>query len=198
MKQEAGEVGMDWNVVSAIATVVGTVLTFISILVAVSLDRKKRAPSQRKTSTQPGVRTSFTTDYAQRYDPLIPVADTSSVEEPLSPCDPILYISVGLIGACGGVASILVPWLLLEASPDFQFILYPLLVLGVIGGVAFALIMDVGFKMGKIAPPWLRFPLSAISGVIGGWLGLLIVIGGIIYLVIYLALTSEGDTSLKG
>jgi len=170
---------MDWNVVSAIATVIGTVLTFISILVAVSLDRKKRAPSQRKTSTQPSVRTGFTTE---------------SVKEPLSPYKPFLYISVGLIGTCGGVASILVPWLLLEASPDSQFMLYPLLVLGVIGGVVFALIMDVGFKMNEIAPPWLRFPLSAISGVIGGWLGLLIVVGGFIYLV----LTAEGVTTSKG
>ena len=169
---------MDWDVIAAIATVVGTVLTFISILVAISQETKT-TPDWEKLS-----RRSSATEQSQSYRSVTPESYTPRD----SPYTPFLYIAVGLIGACGGVASIMVPWLLLEASPGLKCLLAPLAVTGLVGGVILALVMDCGFKMDRIAPPWLRFPLSAISGVIGGWLGLLVIAG----VFVYLSWTSEG------
>ena len=157
---------MDWNVVSAVATVIGTILTFVSILVAIRIERKKSTSSRKEPARKP---------------PLDRLATEEPPEdEPHDPYAPYLYILAGLIGACGGVASILVPWLLLQASPDLQCFLYPLLITGLIGGVIGALFMDGVFEMHK-SSPYLRFPLSAISGVIGGWLGVLVIIGGMLY-----------------
>ena len=186
---------MDWNVISAVAGVCGTILTFISILVAIGLERQKNMLNQNKPTLAKPVKErpqntrQLPKELVERQRLIIrPVesfyeADSGESEDNDTPPDPIapyLYISVGLIGACGGVASILVPWLLLQASPEWQCLLYPLLIIGLLGGIIFALALDTYFSMAS-ATPYLRFPLSAISGVLGGWIGLLALIIWIFY-----------------
>lgn len=185
---------MDWNVISAIATVIGTILTFIAILVAIGIEKqksisvrnrtsKKQSPAPQKSKvvrpTQP-TQTRYLRDTT--FETFEESDSVSDDDIPHDPYAPYLDISVGLIGACGGVASILVPWLLLQASPELQCLLYPLLITGLVGGVAFALFMDKIYNMDK-ATPFLRFPLSAICGIIGGWFGLIAIIGIIIYII---------------
>jgi hypothetical protein len=180
---------MDWNVISAIAGVCGTVLTFVSILVAIGLERQKNMSKQNKSAKpvneRPRTNSQLPKELVERqrrifrpsepfYDDSLESNGNNDDDVPHDPYAPYLYISVGLIGACGGVASILVPWLLLISSPQWQCLLYPLLIAGLIGGVAFALVMDLYFGMDKTTP-YLRFPLSAISGVLGGWIGLLLI-----------------------
>ncbi len=181
---------MDWNVISAVAGVCGTVLTFVSILVAIGLERQKNMLNQNKpVKERPRNNTQLPKELVnsqrQIYRPTELFYDDSLEsngydDTPHDPIAPYLYISVGLIGACGGVASILVPWLLLISSPEWQCLLYPLLITGLVGGVILALAMDGYFSMAK-ATPYLRFPLSAISGVLGGWIGLLAIIIWILY-----------------
>ena len=194
---------MDWEVISAVATVIGTFLTFFSILIAVKADKQKRLVSnmpfqQPEPKQEPQIKAPLSNqddvlsylrkrNYKSRdYDLFEDTPYNAKPkpqpkpQPPYDPYAPFLYIAVGTIGACGGVASIIVPWLLLQASPEWEFVLYILLVTGFIGGIAIALIMDSSFSMENSAPH-LRFPLAAISGVIGGWVGVAILIGWIIY-----------------
>jgi hypothetical protein len=176
---------MDWNVISAVATIIGTILTFISIIVAVGIEKQKNMSSQsegeRRVSPEQQSLVVKRTQYPYLRDNDFKIHENAEKNKTHDPYAPFLYIMVGIIGACGGAASILVPWLLLQASPELQCILYPLLVMGIIGGTIFALVMDNHFEMNK-ATPYLRFPLSAICGVIGGWLGLLIIVGVFLYM----------------
>ncbi len=196
---------MDWNIVSAIASVCGTVLAFVSILVAIGLERQKNMSNRSKPvkKEQPRNNRQLPNELISRQRKIFnsteaffdddSLGNNGNDDTPHDPFAPYLYISVGLIGACGGIASILVPWLLLIGSPELQCLLYPLLIAGLVGGVAFALGMDGYFSMEK-STPYLRFPLSAISGVLGGWIGLL----GIIIWILYQMATADPPTRVYG
>jgi hypothetical protein len=157
--------------VGAIATVIGTVVAIVTGIRGIKSEKKK---IENRTRTV----------YPTQIDrgPTEKLSIPHEIPKP----DPFLYISVSLIGACGGAASILVPALLLQALPDYQCFFYPLLVVGIIGGVLFALFMDSVFSMQE-STVFLRFSLSAISGVLGGWIGL---IGAAIF-ALYKMITAE-------
>lgn len=171
---------MDWNAIGAISGVIGAVLTFISIIVAIGLERTRNVSNQSSKYSNIGGR--------KRDNEGIPIAVAAH-----DPYAPYLYISVVLIGACGGVASILFPWLLLQESPELQCLLAPLLITGLLGGAILALLMDKCFEMEK-STPYLRFPLSAISGVIGGLVGSIVVIVLIMLAALKLLGTTESTS----
>lgn len=207
---------MSWEALGAIAGVIATILAFISILIQVKGDKQKEIqknvkpienvkPKENDVNNVPSNLPIRRRGYSYRnpsYPVETPGLDLFSAnyqspieestpepkeEEPHNPYAPYLYFSVGLIGACGGVASILVPWLLIQGTTGLECLLFPSLILGVIGGVIFALFIDNHFQMNK-AKAYLRFPLCIFSGLIGGWLGLLV----IIVTFIILGMTGQG------
>jgi len=125
---------IEWNVISAVAGVCGAILTFISILVAIGLEQQKNIPTQNKPiNKQPLNNLQLRNEAIYRQRQIFRPTD-SFFDDSLENNDndhtlqdsfaPYLYISVGLIGTCGGIASILIPWLLLQASPEWQCVLY--------------------------------------------------------------------------
>ena len=91
---------------------------------------------------------------------------------------------IALLGALGGVLSFFIPWILFPVPDGLRWILYLFLVFGFIGGMVFSLLLSYTFVMNK-PPIYLRFILAIISGLIGGWISLIVIATGLIVLCMY-------------
>lgn len=101
---------------------------------------------------------------------------------------PYLFVVIGFTGAFAGALSMGLPILglvsALDSPPPADYLAFcglPLLVIAVIGGAFFSLLADAGFDMQRFSI-WWRLPLAVIIGALGGWAGILLVGGIMIYL----------------
>jgi hypothetical protein len=87
---------------------------------------------------------------------------------------PYPYFLMILVSAISSIASILIIWIPFQSAFEYGWVIYPLLLFGLIGSVFFSLFIDNSFNMKK-AGDFQRVALSAFTGIIGAWLGLLFI-----------------------
>ena len=87
----------------------------------------------------------------------------------------ISHLFLGLLNITGGIASILVLWLLIGARLEYSWTIYLFLFLGVVGSIFFSRFIDNYLDKTKLGRNQ-RILLSPITGAVGGWLGFLFVI----------------------
>lgn len=112
------------------------------------------------------------TSISQKNVKDLEASKNSEVKETLTPYSHSLVM---LVSAISSIASILIVWLSFRPALEYGWIIYPLLFFGLISSVFFALFVDNSFNMKK-AGRYQRMVLSAFTGVIGAWFGLLFIV----------------------